>query len=142
MFTTSVVARNLMNAHGLHDWQFKFDKAKRRAGVCKHSKKVISLSLHYVTKNPEDEIRDTILHEIAHALAGPGEGHGLIWKSICIRIGAKPIRCYSAQVVMPEGRWKATCPNCQRIFKRHRRSRFRRYYCPSCGREKGQLTFV
>ena len=38
----------------------------------------------------EAEIRDTILHEIAHALAGPEARHGARWKAIARRIDATP----------------------------------------------------
>ena len=37
-----------------------------------------------------DEVRDTILHEIAHALVGPGHGHDAVWKAKCVEVGAKP----------------------------------------------------
>ncbi len=42
---------------------------------------------------PPHEIRDTILHEIAHALAWTRHGertHGARWKQICREIGAVP----------------------------------------------------
>ena len=38
----------------------------------------------------EEEIRDTVLHEIAHAIAGPEAGHGPLWKATARRIGATP----------------------------------------------------
>lgn len=38
-------------------------------------------------------IRDTILHEIAHALVGPNHCHDLVWKAKCLEIGATPRRC-------------------------------------------------
>ena len=36
------------------------------------------------------EIRDTVLHEIAHALVGPEARHGPEWKAIAKRLGATP----------------------------------------------------
>ena len=33
---------------------------------------------------------DTILHEIAHAIAGANAGHGPVWKAVAKRIGAAP----------------------------------------------------
>ena len=35
----------------------------------------------------KDQINDTILHEIAHALVGPGNGHNLKWKKKAKEIG-------------------------------------------------------
>lgn len=97
----TMLARSLMDQHGLADWTFKLDRAKRRAGCCKYERKVLTLSYHYVTRNLDkpDDIRDTILHEIAHALAGPNVGRGDAWKAICVQIGARPQRCYDSQVI-------------------------------------------
>ena len=39
------------------------------------------------------QVTDTILHEIAHALAGPGAGHGPAWKATASRLGATPKSC-------------------------------------------------
>ncbi len=37
-----------------------------------------------------EQVRDTVLHEIAHAIAGPEAGHGPLWKATARRIGATP----------------------------------------------------
>ena len=86
------LARELMDEHGLTDWRVRIDNTTRRLGVCKHSRKTISLSRQYITTGSDQQIRNTILHEIGHALAGPGEGHGQEWKSIVASIGGDPSR--------------------------------------------------
>ena len=136
------MARRLMSKHGLNHWRFKFDNAKRRAGLCSFRKKTISLSKEYVIRNSDnvEDIKDTILHEIAHALVGPGHGHGPVWKRECIRIGAKPIRCYGKHIAMPKGKYQAVCPNCKKILYMHRKTR-RSLYHKQCGVDKGQLRF-
>jgi hypothetical protein len=60
-----------MVEHGLVNlgWKVNWDDAKKRFGYCSVSKKVISLSRPLTEANPESEVLDTILHEIAHALA-------------------------------------------------------------------------
>ncbi|UQT45533.1 SprT-like domain-containing protein [Akkermansia muciniphila] len=80
-------ARLKMDELGLADWQFGWDRAKRRLGVCRLLEKSITISIHFVRANLETphEIRDTILHEIAHALAWTRHGertHGPRWKQI------------------------------------------------------------
>jgi len=40
-----------------------------------------------------EQLTDTILHEIAHALAGPAAKHGPAWKAIARRLGATPKSC-------------------------------------------------
>ena len=39
----------------------------------------------------DESIQDTVLHEIAHALAAPEAGHGPLWKTVARRIGAAPM---------------------------------------------------
>lgn len=133
-----------MARHGLTDWKFRLDSAKRRAGCCNYTYRTISLSRHYVLLNPVESIRDTILHEIAHALVGPGHHHNEVWKAKCVEIGAKPVRCYSdATTAMPEPKWLAVCAGCLTEFKRHKRpARNRMVWHGKCGKEKGQLTFT
>ncbi len=100
-----------MGAHGLIDlgWEAKLDDATTRFGVCRMGKLEISISRPLVHLNPEDEVRDTILHEIAHALAWEHYrencGHDERWKKICRRIGARPERCYDDEVIQPDLPW-------------------------------------
>jgi len=140
------LAKQLMAQHGLHGWAFGFNRAQKRAGVCRYPNSMrqgrIELSVHFCERNDLTEVRDTILHEIAHALAGPNEGHGPAWKLICQQIGAKPERCYGANVEMPAGRWRASCRGCGTEHRRHKRPRsLTGYYCRTCGPEKGKIVW-
>lgn len=121
------MALTLMEEHlgqNLGGWSLKFDNAKNRLGCCNFTTKTISLSLPLITLNDEDQIKDTILHEIAHALVGPDAKHGIFWKVQCLKIGAKPERCAEqANVNTPEARYSAPCPNCGHVIKRHRMKR-------------------
>ena len=83
-------ARNLMDSHGLHEWNLRFDESKRFLGKCNYRDKTVHLSRSHALDGKDSEIRDTILHEIAHALAGPKARHGPKWKTIAKQIGAKP----------------------------------------------------
>lgn len=87
------LARSLLKRHGLTDWSFRFDRATRRFGSCRPGERAITLSAPLTALNDEGHVRDTLLHEIAHALT-PGAGHGPAWKAACRRIGAAPVRCY------------------------------------------------
>lgn len=127
------VAHELMDHHGLSGWLFGFDNAKRRCGNCNFAQLKITLSRHYVTMNDESEVRDTILHEIAHALAGFKAGHGPEWRKVARSVGARPQRCADASVSMPKAPWRVTCASGHNLGTRHRRSRnMSIYLCRLC----------
>lgn len=116
------VAKEEMAKHGLQDWAFGLAKTKRRLGVCKYRTKRIEIAGYYALNNSEESVLDTLRHEIAHALAGPKAGHGLVWKEIAVRIGAAPRACDSSpDTVVQTGDWQATCPGCKRTFHRYKR---------------------
>lgn len=105
------MARNLMEVHKLDGWSFKWDSARARAGQCDYKRKVISLSRPIAELWGPEGMRDTMLHEIAHALAGFKAAHGPDWKAVCRRIGAEPERCYPVgeNTLLPPTRYTGTC---------------------------------
>lgn len=117
------LAKQLMTLHRLpRGWSFAFDRSKVRFGKCDYRRQQISLSRYLVELNSEGEVRDTILHEIAHALAPRGAGHGPAWKSLALSIGCNGQRCYAQEITRPAPRFKGTCPACKRVIYRHRRT--------------------
>ena len=115
-------------------WSFRFDRAKRRFGCCFYSRKEITLSLELVKLNSEDEIRNTILHEIAHALVGKGHGHNWVWKMKAKEIGCTAERCYSSDKVnCVKGKYVAVCVGCGKEHYKHRKPR----RTSSCGKCSG-----
>ena len=70
--TAATLAESLMAHHGLTEtgWTFKMDRATARLGFCQYGPKIISMGAVYVESADEAAVRDTVLHEIAHALAG------------------------------------------------------------------------
>jgi predicted SprT family Zn-dependent metalloprotease len=75
-------AQELIIEYGLLGWRAELDRAVSRFGVCRYSRKLITLSNDLVQLNNQACVLDVILHEIAHALAGPRTGHGPEWKRI------------------------------------------------------------
>jgi predicted SprT family Zn-dependent metalloprotease len=128
------LARELMDLHGLHDWDLMLDYAVSRFGLCNYNQKRISLSKTLVELNSEEEVKDTILHEIAHALT-PKAGHKQEWKDKAKSIGCSGERCYSnSSVIVPKGKYKTVCPNCKKervCFRKPKRG----LACGSCCRE-------
>lgn len=101
VFEAAELAKELMVRHRLIGWSFRFDKDARAFGSCNHTRKVITLSASLTELNSDYEVKDTILHEIAHALVGPDHGHDAVWKSKCRQVGARPEATYDSKQVTP-----------------------------------------
>lgn len=101
-------------------WTFGFDRAVRRAGACHHAEKRITVSRHLVERAEEDEVRQVLLHEIAHALAGHRAGHGPRWRARCAAIGSTGSRLHDRPIAEERATWLGTCP------AGHEHRRFRR----------------
>lgn len=128
----------LMHKHGLlGHWKFRWHNKKRSLGTCSYVKKIIYLAKWYTELNDQSQVKDTILHEIAHALSyerygRKGIGHGKIWKSICREIGAEPRACTKAKLNHPNNHYKYIDTCCGLTFKRHRLKKNVSYSCPKC----------
>lgn len=92
-------AAESMLAHGLHDWAFGFGRGKRTLGTTRvragASTGVVRVSRHLVTAGTPAMLRDTLLHELAHALAYQRHGrramnHGPLWRAVAREVGAEP----------------------------------------------------
>ena len=111
-------------------WEFGFDLAKVRAGVCRPSERRIEISVSYCLRAGREAVEKTILHEIAHAIVGIDHGHDEVWKRTAVRIGAGPEACHDTEHTRPK--WVGAC-GCDRRWTRHRLSRRLRYaHCAKC----------
>lgn len=131
-------------------WGFKIHNRASSIGMCCYNNKTIYFSSFYTELKPED-ILDTILHEIAHALVGPGNGHNKKWRNMCIIVGAKPRRCNETKInenvemkLAKSAKYIAVCPGCNKVssaFKKMKRNRS----CANCSgavyNEKFRLNF-
>ena len=124
------MAEGLVREHGLVGWQVEFDTAKRRAGVCRFNDRVIGLSAPITRVHDERDVRDTVLHEIAHALVGPAHGHDAVWRRTALAIGCSGKRCVDADSPRVQGGWIGICA-AGHVRDRHRRPE-RVLSCPQC----------
>lgn len=110
-------------------WTFGFDRAVRRAGSCDYAERRITVSRYLAQRAEEAEVRQVLLHEIAHAQAGSGAAHGPRWRAAASRIGYTGSRLHDRPVAEERATWLGTCP------AGHEHSRFRRPSRPSsCAR--------
>ena len=127
------LCRQVLQQEGLRGWTIRWDNAKRRAGACNHKARLISFSRVLIPLYPQEVQKDIVMHEVAHAIAGPGAGHGSAWKKVAKRLGATPRAMLSRSLPQPPAKWEGTCPRCG--AKRHLHSSPRRVVsCGSCSR--------
>lgn len=130
------LALRLMKKHGLiaKGWKFGYDRAKSRCGVCDYNGRIIKLSKYYVMDKSVHwrDIKNTILHEIAHAIAGYEAAHDANWRRVAVAIGCSGSTCNTV--------WKGATANyrfwcnCKRVdVLRYRLTeKFKKGVCASC----------
>jgi predicted SprT family Zn-dependent metalloprotease len=130
--TTAAIrlARGLLDEHGLKDWTVGLDRAKARAGATHFRTRRITLSAPLTRLHDEALVRDTILHEIAHALVGPTHGHDAIWKAKARQVGASDSRCFDSQAARDLAPYVGTCPAGHEVHRHRRPTRL--ISCATC----------
>ena len=125
-----------------------FDRAKKRIGCCHYkgfgntvTSAQVSISKHYMKIMDGAELRDTVLHEYAHALAALVDnetGHGHMWKKWCRKIGANPSRLkkvdgHVKKYIKQLATWALECPTCGKRNYYHRRPKDNKACGKCCG---------
>lgn len=115
------MARELIALHLDASWQFAFDRAKRRSGAChfrqgEHDGR-ITLSGPITDSATFDDMRQVMLHEIAHALVGPRHGHDRYWRSTARAIGYDGRRLSSTDVDERYAPYVGTCPAGHEVYR-------------------------
>lgn len=128
-----VWAEALIRMHLDPGWSFGFDAAKKRAGACDYAKRRITLSRYLAELHEDDDVHQTLLHEVAHAMAGHEAGHGPEWRRIAREIGYVGGATHRLEVATAQARWIGTCPNGHEIA-RFRRPGSRAVSCARCSR--------
>ncbi|WP_110589621.1 SprT-like domain-containing protein [Microbacterium suaedae] len=127
-----VWANALIRMHLDESWTFAFDNAKRRAGLCNYTKRQISVSRYLAARFSDDDTHQTLLHEVAHAIAGPAAAHGPAWTRVAREIGYVGGTTHSLETATELAPWIGTCPQGHTVY-RHRRPT-RPSSCVKCAR--------
>ena len=126
---TATKASSYLDQQNLFEWSFDFDRATNRAGLCRFEEKVVVLSSNYCIRSTADEIHDTILHEIAHALVGPAHRHDRTWREQALAIGCSAD--VSSALKGIRTRYIKHCVTCRWAVRAQRRNS--RLVCAQCG---------
>lgn len=115
------LAKALMMRHGVGHLPFEFTRTKRTIAACQYAgfkgdrrtwmPTKIMLSEHWAVTLTEDEVREVIIHEIAHALTLTTDGgHGYRFKAQVRAMGGKVTdRCFVPETAIP-AKWVGVCP--------------------------------
>ena len=125
---------------------FSSNKHKTSLGCCafisrKLDKEDIHISISQYT--PSDHIKETIIHELAHAISGSEQGHNNVFMSNFSKLlrmlsitNIKPTVVASGLEALAQGKYAIICNRCNKISYRHKRTDAfnnpERYKC-SCG---------
>jgi predicted SprT family Zn-dependent metalloprotease len=127
-----VWANALIALHLDPSWTFDFDHARRRAGLCNYTHKRITVSRHLATLFEDDDIHQVLLHEVAHAIAGAGTGHGPKWKKVAAELGYEGGTTHDGPTADHLAPWIGACPS-GHTYYRHREPK-RPQSCGRCAR--------
>ena len=93
---------------------------------------MLSFSRNLIARRSPVEMRNTLLHEIAHALAGPSHGHDRTWRAHALRIGCDGQRCHKMKLA--PGKWSYVCTaGCWSVARFKRSSSHAGATCKQCG---------
>lgn len=78
------LTQSLMEEYGVTHYKFRWSYGKS-LGTCSYD--TISIQLNHALNSPVNLIKDTVLHEIAHAAVGWRTGHRMEWQNKAREMG-------------------------------------------------------
>jgi predicted SprT family Zn-dependent metalloprotease len=131
-FIRALAERKMAEHLDLETWQFGFDSAKRRAGLCNYTSKTITISRYHADIHTIDETMQVVLHEVAHAICGKSEGHNKKWLATAKSIGYRAERFTGTEIARETASWIGTCKSGHKHYRYRQPSR--PLACGLCGR--------
>jgi predicted SprT family Zn-dependent metalloprotease len=111
-------------------------RMRRTLGSYMPSRKQIAISSRLLAMGEEDDIRQVVLHEVAHAIVHARFGekpsaHGRGFRAVCVEIDAKPRRYVDVTTEQwgSQVRYLSKCGHCKVLIVRKKRMRSVRCVC-------------
>ena len=129
----TLYVKSMMMWYGLNDWKFKWCKLSSIGGDCNKSTKTIRISNHVLNAGFL-KVRETTLHEIAHALTFDDDDtdHGPIWKEKFISMGGSGDASVSLILKKSDYNYVVRCGSIHCNYKDYYFNRTV-VHCPKCG---------
>lgn len=129
-----------MIAHGLLDWRVKLHNKRKVLADCNNRTRTIRYSKHFLKIATPDQLDGVTLHEIAHALVGPGHGHDAVFKRK-VREISPTTKYVGANVEEPimTHRYNLECPECGSTSRTNVN---KRYICGDCNKKGNRVPFI
>lgn len=136
-----ILCKQLMQEHGCIGWRFQWMKSITRLGECNYGPRTIRLSVQFTEVHPENEVRDTILHEIAHAKKGHKAGHGPEWRQFFMSIGGSGRTRGAANLPSPKTKYVGRCPQLHEFARGAKSDKMFTMWCGKCARVNSDYSY-
>jgi len=130
-------AESLLKKYKLDKWNCAVShNARSWLAKCYYGNKQIVLSKYLLELGSNEEVMDTILHEVAHAIVGPDvEHHGKEWLAKSKELGCSGN--LAGHRIAPY-LYEAKCSKCNSEFGLDKLRKNKTYFCQPCAdRENG-----
>lgn len=128
-------ALGMLEDNGLYEWSVKLNNKNTTSAETHHDDKTIYLSKRFLIITDSNNFRGVMLHEIAHAMLGPGFGHGEEFMSMCSKLEVSD-EFSTHGVMMGIGKYVLSCSKCGQTGT-HNSPRDK--YCGMCAKD-GEMT--
>lgn len=102
---------NLLANNGLDEWIIKTNNKTSSLAETWHDEKTIFFSKKFIIVSDKEQFEGIALHEITHALLGPGYGHGKTFRELCTKI-SKTDKYACTSITMQIKKYTLTCKDC------------------------------
>lgn len=111
LFDAEILAKELISRAGL-DYEFGWIRARNTYGRCSYKNRTIYLSSTLTPLCSPEDVTNTIIHEICHALT-PRAKHGKAWQDKMREFGREPSTLVNYNVDRTSlANWLAVCKAC------------------------------
>ena len=133
-----LICADVMIKNNLDKWTVKVHSRRKALADCSSKLKTIRFSKHFLCIANREQLEGVTLHEIAHALVGPGHGHDTVFKQKCTELGvdSKYANAKAEGISLPY-KYSLTCTECFTTTKSNVK---KRYSCSNCFKD-GKISY-